>query len=95
MLKTQGIDPYGSGSVYTVSRVGSRWVAGTFAAVDTDGLTGAATSFSDLERSPRSLGYDAPTWTASVARRHLSSAYGVEYSTRHVRRLLVLGAPQE
>lgn len=41
-----------------------------------------------LERPPGELGYDAHAWTTRLARHHLVAEFGVEYSTRHVRRLL-------
>lgn len=42
----------------------------------------------DLDRPPEELGYDRPAWNPELARRHLSENYGVEYSLRHVYRLL-------
>lgn len=42
----------------------------------------------DLHSSPEAAGYDAPAWTPNLARRHLLAEYGVEYTTRHVRRLM-------
>lgn len=40
-----------------------------------------------LADPPSDHGYDAGRWTSELVRRHVASAYGVEYSTRHVRRL--------
>lgn len=37
---------------------------------------------------PDAAGYDAPEWTTELARRYLSDAFDVEYSRRHVRRLV-------
>lgn len=41
-----------------------------------------------LGESPEDAGYDARAWTPGLARDHLRDSYGVEYSLRHVRRLL-------
>ncbi|MFB6354379.1 MAG: helix-turn-helix domain-containing protein [Halobacteriales archaeon] len=41
-----------------------------------------------LEEPPEAAGYDAAAWTPDLARRYLSEAFGVEYTRRHVRRLL-------
>lgn len=41
-----------------------------------------------LARSPDSVGVEADTWTPETARDYLVDEYGVEYSLRHVRRLL-------
>lgn len=41
-----------------------------------------------LQESPEAVGYDAETWTPAVARRFLESEFGVEYTRRHVRRLV-------
>lgn len=42
----------------------------------------------DLAEPPSAAGYDAAEWDTSLVRDHLASAYGVAYSTAHVRRLL-------
>lgn len=41
-----------------------------------------------LAEPPAEHGYDADDWTSALVRQHIASAYGVEYSTGHVRRLL-------
>jgi len=41
-----------------------------------------------LEETPREVGYEASEWTPTLARRYLRESFGVEYSDRHVRRLL-------
>lgn len=41
-----------------------------------------------VERPPTESGFDAPSWTASLAREYLREQFDVEYSPRHVRRLL-------
>jgi transposase len=41
-----------------------------------------------LERPPSAAGLDAPAWTPTVARAYLSRVHDVEFSRRHVRRLL-------
>lgn len=41
-----------------------------------------------LHEPPESVGIDAPAWTVDHARRYLSEQFAVEYSARHVRRLL-------
>ena len=41
-----------------------------------------------LADPPDDHGYDADEWTTALVRRHIASAYGVEYSSGHVRRLL-------
>lgn len=43
---------------------------------------------SDLEGPPGSHGHDATEWSPALVRHHIASAYGVEYSLGHVRRLL-------
>ncbi len=45
----------------------------------------------DLQRSPLSLGYEQPRWTASCLSRHLETRYGVIYAPRHCRRLILWG----
>jgi len=42
----------------------------------------------DLHQSPEELGYDRHSWYPDLARHHLEEEYGVEYSLRHVYRLL-------
>jgi transposase len=44
--------------------------------------------FEDLHESPEDHGYDRQAWFPPMARDHLETAYGVEYSLRHVRRLM-------
>lgn len=44
--------------------------------------------YADLHRSPEMFGYDRTTWTPELAHRHLREKYGVEYSVRHVRRMM-------
>ncbi len=41
-----------------------------------------------LENSPEKVGYTTSEWTVSLAQQYLSIAFDVEYSQRHVRRLL-------
>lgn len=41
-----------------------------------------------LRDPPGSAGYDAAAWTPALVERHVRSAFGVEYSRRHVRDLL-------
>lgn len=41
-----------------------------------------------VRRPPEASGYDAPEWTPELARRFLLDAFDVEYTPRHVRRLL-------
>lgn len=42
----------------------------------------------DLRESPVAVGYGREEWDPGLARHHLSEAYGIEYSHRHVYRLL-------
>lgn len=42
----------------------------------------------DLQESPEDFGYDRHAWYPVLAHHHLSEEYGVEYSLRHVYRLL-------
>lgn len=42
----------------------------------------------DLEQSPDELGYDRQAWYPALVRHHLGEEYDVEYSLRHVYRLL-------
>lgn len=44
--------------------------------------------FEDLHASPEEVGYDRQAWFPKLAQDHLATAYEVEYSLRHVRRLL-------
>jgi len=37
---------------------------------------------------PEEVGFDAPAWSVPLARNYLSKEFDVEYSSRHVRRLL-------
>lgn len=41
-----------------------------------------------VQADPNEAGYDAPAWTTKLARRYLNDAFDVEYTPRHVRRLL-------
>lgn len=41
-----------------------------------------------VRRPPTEAGYDQPAWTTGLARRVLNERFDVEYSRRHVRRLL-------
>lgn len=41
-----------------------------------------------LRKPPTSAGYDAAAWTPALVGRHVRSAFGVDYSRRHVRDLL-------
>lgn len=43
---------------------------------------------SALQNAPTDIGYDAPAWTPKLAQRYLLDVFGVEYTLRHVRRLL-------
>jgi len=47
-----------------------------------------AAFLADLQQSPGELGYDRHSWYPVLARHHLEEEYGVEYSLRHVYRLL-------
>lgn len=40
-----------------------------------------------LEQDPRSIGYEADSWTSNALRRYIEDEYGVSYSDAHVRRL--------
>lgn len=44
--------------------------------------------FVDLHRSPEMLGYDRAKWTPELAQQHLKQKYDVDYSVRHVRRII-------
>lgn len=41
-----------------------------------------------LREPPTSAGYDATAWTPALVERYVRSAFGVDYSRRHVRDLL-------
>ena len=41
-----------------------------------------------LHSSPAEVGQNARAWTVSLARQYLKDNFGVEYSRRHVRRLM-------
>lgn len=41
-----------------------------------------------LHEPPEEVGLDAPAWSVPLARNYLSEEFDVEYSNRHVRRLL-------
>jgi transposase len=41
-----------------------------------------------LHESPEVVGFDAPAWSVPLARQYLQDQFDVEYSERHVRRLL-------
>lgn len=41
-----------------------------------------------VDASPEAAGYDRPAWTVDLATAYLGEEFGVEYSHRHVRRLL-------
>lgn len=41
-----------------------------------------------VQDSPKNAGFDAPTWTVSLADQYLQDTFDVEYSDRHVRRLM-------
>lgn len=47
-----------------------------------------AAFLSDLQDSPAESGYDRHSWYPALAHRHLATEYGIEYSLRHVYRLL-------
>ena len=42
----------------------------------------------ELKESPQAVGYDQCGWSPRLVSQHLQNEYGVEYSLRHVRRLL-------
>jgi transposase len=41
-----------------------------------------------VQNDPSEVGSDAPAWTTSLARQYLAEEFDVEYTPRHVRRLL-------
>lgn len=41
-----------------------------------------------LHRSPEAVGIDAPAWSVPLAKQYIREAFDVDYSERHVRRLL-------
>ncbi|WP_433632630.1 helix-turn-helix domain-containing protein [Halomicrococcus sp. NG-SE-24] len=43
---------------------------------------------SDIEKPPRSFGYDTGLWTIEVLQEHITNKYNVSYSDGHIRRLL-------
>ena len=47
-----------------------------------------AAFLTDLQESPEELGYDRHAWYPVLAHHHLAEEYGVEYSLRHIYRLL-------
>jgi transposase len=47
-----------------------------------------AALFCDLREPPEAVGYDRQTWGPGLVQRHVEETFGVEYSLRHVRRLL-------
>lgn len=42
----------------------------------------------ELQKSPESVGFDRQAWFPRLVYHHLQSEYGVEYSLRHIRRLM-------
>ena len=42
----------------------------------------------ELNESPKSVGFDRQAWFPRLVYHHLQSEYGVEYSLRHIRRLM-------
>lgn len=42
----------------------------------------------DLHNSPTAVGYDRQVWFPALARDHLKTTFSVEYSLRHIRRLM-------
>ena len=41
-----------------------------------------------FQNPPEDVGIDAPAWTPKIARHYLKEEFGVEYTLRHIRRLL-------
>lgn len=41
-----------------------------------------------IDASPREAGYDVDEWTTALVRRYTAEEFDVEYSSRHVRRLI-------
>lgn len=41
-----------------------------------------------LRRSPNAAGYGEPAWTTELVQTHVSTEFDVDYSRRHVRRLM-------
>lgn len=41
-----------------------------------------------LQQSPRDLGYERDRWIPELINHHLSEQYGIEYSKRHIYRLM-------
>lgn len=46
------------------------------------------TLFDDLHDSPEAFGYDRQAWFPPLVQHHVKERFGVEYSLRHIRRLL-------
>lgn len=46
------------------------------------------TLFEELQQAPTECGYERDTWTPALVRDHIATNYGVEYSLRHVYRLM-------
>lgn len=42
----------------------------------------------ELKNSPKAVGFDRQAWFPRLVYHHLQSEYGVEYSLRHIRRLM-------
>lgn len=47
-----------------------------------------AAFLTNLQQSPEKLGYDRHSWYPTLAHHHLKQEYGIEYSLRHIYRLL-------
>ena len=41
-----------------------------------------------VQEPPSAVGYDQPAWSTQLAQRYLAEEFGVEYTIRHVQRLL-------
>lgn len=41
-----------------------------------------------LRRPPAEAGIDAPAWTTALAQQYIADTFGIEYHSRHVRRLM-------
>lgn len=41
-----------------------------------------------VQNPPEDVGIDAPAWTPTIARHYLNTEFGIEYTLRHIRRLL-------
>ena len=44
--------------------------------------------FDTLQDLPKDADYDAPAWTPALVHDHVRTAYDIEYSRRHIRRLM-------